>query len=150
MRIGLLGCGRIGKVHAANIAAMAGVHLVAVADAVEAAAQALGGQYGVEVRDPKAICEASDIDTVMICTPTTTHYDLIHAAANGGKAIFCEKPIDLSTARAAECLEIVKTTGVPFMTAFQRRFDPSFAALERRLREGEIGTPELIVLTSRD
>ncbi|MEO1550961.1 MAG: inositol 2-dehydrogenase [Pseudomonadota bacterium] len=150
MRMGLLGCGRIGKVHGANISAMDGVELVAVADAMEDAAQALAHQHGAQVRDPLDICAANDVDAVMICTPTTTHYDLIHAAAQGGKAIFCEKPIDLSTARAAECLSIVTAKNVPFMTAFQRRFDPSFADLERRLRAGEIGTPELIILTSRD
>jgi len=150
INIALLGCGRIGQVHARSLMGMENAQVAAVADAVPEAAAALAARTGAGAMAVEDILAASDIDAVVIGTPTTTHYDLIHAAAQGGKAIFCEKPIDLSTARAAECLSIVTAKNVPFMTAFQRRFDPSFADLERRLRAGEIGTPELIILTSRD
>ena len=96
------------------------------------------------------IIAATDIDAVIVATPTTLHYDQIHALAAAGKAIFCEKPIDLSSDRAAECLAAVTKAGVPFMTAFNRRFDPHFAHLQTQLAEGVIGDAELLVITSRD
>lgn len=150
IRFGLLGCGRIGRVHALSLSRLAGARLVAVSDAVPAAARSLADAYGAEVRDTDAILTAGDIDAVIIGTPTTFHYDQIHAAAAAGKAIFCEKPIDLSTDRVRECIAAVSAAGVPFLTAFNRRFDPNFAELERRLRAGAIGKVELVVLTSRD
>ncbi|MGJ8616463.1 MAG: Gfo/Idh/MocA family oxidoreductase, partial [Sulfitobacter sp.] len=96
LRIGILGCGRIGQVHARSLMRMKDAALIAVADAFPAAAQSLADQTGAEIRDVAAIIEAADIDAVIICTPTDTHYDLIHAAAKAGKAIFCEKPVDMS------------------------------------------------------
>ncbi|MFK7867831.1 MAG: inositol 2-dehydrogenase [Roseobacter sp.] len=148
--IGLLGCGRIGQVHAGSIARLHNARLTAVSDFVPDAAQALAAQSGAEVRTTDAIITASDIDAVIVATPTTLHYDQIHALAAAGKAIFCEKPIDLSSARAADCMAAVETAGVPFMTAFNRRFDPQFALLQSRLAAGAIGAPELIIITSRD
>ena len=150
IRFGLLGCGRIGHVHARSINRLEGATLTAVADALPAAASALAKTYGAEIRDPDALIASGDIDAVIIGTPTSTHYDAIHAAAAAGKAIFCEKPIDLSSDRVRDCIAAVAATGVPFLTAFNRRFDPSFAQLERRLREGEIGKIELVAITSRD
>jgi len=90
------------------------------------------------------------IDAVIIGTPTTTHYDLIHAAAAAGKAIFCEKPIDLSVARIHDCLAAVEKAGVPFMTAFNRRFDPNFAHLQAQIEAQVIGNVELVTILSRD
>jgi myo-inositol 2-dehydrogenase/D-chiro-inositol 1-dehydrogenase len=148
--IGLLGCGRIGQVHAASIARMDNARLIAVADAVPEAAASLAQRSGAQVRSAEDIIAASDIDAVVIATPTSLHYDQIHALARAGKAIFCEKPIDLSAERAAACMEIVETCGVPFMTAFNRRFDPHFAHLQAQLAEGVIGDTELVVITSRD
>ncbi|MEM9431159.1 MAG: inositol 2-dehydrogenase [Pseudomonadota bacterium] len=150
IRFGLLGCGRIGQVHAESLSRETRARLVAVADAVPAAAAALADMHGAEVRAADALIASGDIDAVIIGTPTTLHYDQINAAAAAGKAIFCEKPIDLSSARVRACLKAVEASGVPFLTAFNRRFDPSFAALEQRLRAGEIGRVELIQLTSRD
>jgi myo-inositol 2-dehydrogenase/D-chiro-inositol 1-dehydrogenase len=150
LTIGLLGCGRIGQVHAASLARIAGARLVAVADALPEAAEALAARHGAQVRAAEAIIAASDIDAVIIATPTTLHYKQIHAAATAGKAIFCEKPIDLSAARAAECRAAVEAAGVPFMTAFNRRFDPDFAHLQAQLAGGVIGTAEIVVITSRD
>ncbi|MEY4697867.1 MAG: inositol 2-dehydrogenase, partial [Pseudomonadota bacterium] len=98
IRFGLLGAGRIGKVHAKAISGDADAKLVAVADAVPAAAEAIAAQYGCDVRSIDAILSSADIDAVVICTPTDTHADLIEAFAKAGKAIFCEKPIDLSLA----------------------------------------------------
>ncbi len=148
--IGLLGCGRIGHVHALSLSQIKNARLTAVADAVPEAAAALGEEYGAEVRSAEDIISAPDIDAVIVATPTTFHYDQIHALAAAGKAIFCEKPIDLSSTRAAECMAAVDEAGVSFFTAFNRRFDPSFDALQSRLAAGEIGAPEIVVITSRD
>ncbi len=148
--VGLLGCGRIGQVHARSLAQVPDAKLIAVADAVPDAASALAGASGAGVRDADAIISSNDIDAVIVATPTTLHYDQIHALAAEGKAIFCEKPIDLSSERAAECQSRVDAAGVPFMTAFNRRFDPQFALLQRSLRDGAIGDPELVIITSRD
>ncbi|SHH31028.1 inositol 2-dehydrogenase [Marivita hallyeonensis] len=150
IRFGLLGCGRIGQVHASSIAAVENASLIAVADAVPAAAETLAAKSGAEVRSSDEIIAAQDIDAVIIASPTTAHYDQIHALAKAGKAIFCEKPLDLSSDRAAECARAVKTAGVAFLTGFNRRFDPDFSLLQRKLSEGVIGRPELVVITSRD
>ena len=148
--VGLLGCGRIGQVHALSLSRMESARLTAVADAMPAPAEALASRYGAEVRDTDAIINAPDIDAVIIATPTTLHYDQIHALAAAGKAIFCEKPVDLSSERAAECLDAVNAAGVPFLTALNRRFDPSFAHLQAQLAAGAIGETELVIITSRD
>ncbi|MEL6736706.1 MAG: Gfo/Idh/MocA family oxidoreductase, partial [Pseudomonadota bacterium] len=95
LNIGILGCGRIGIVHAQTIKSLETAKVVAVADAMPAAAQSLADQTGAEVRDADAILQSDDIDAVVIGTPTDTHFDLINKAAHAGKAIFCEKPIDM-------------------------------------------------------
>ena len=120
LRIGLLGCGRIGQVHAMSILRVPTAQLVAVADAFPASAQALAEKSGAQVRSVDAIMASDDIDAVIICTPTDTHYDLIHAAAKAGKAIFCEKPVDMSADRIRECINVVQANNVPFLTAFNR------------------------------
>jgi myo-inositol 2-dehydrogenase/D-chiro-inositol 1-dehydrogenase len=150
LKFGLLGCGRIGQVHGRSIKTMPGARVVAVADALPAAAQALAESLGAEVRDAGALISSSDVDAVVIGTPTDTHYDLIHAAARAGKAIFCEKPVDLSAARIRDCMRIVEESGVAFMTGFNRRFDPNFANVEARLRRGDIGNVEIVTIQSRD
>ena len=150
LRIGLLGCGRIGQVHARSIAQLDDVHVVAVSDFVPAVAEALAARVGAVVQDSIGVINNPEIDAVIIGTPTDTHYDLIHAAAAAGKAIFCEKPIDLSADRIRDCIKAVKAAEVPFMTAFNRRFDPSFADLQFRLQEGEIGDAEIVTILSRD
>ncbi|RQM47174.1 inositol 2-dehydrogenase [Paraburkholderia bannensis] len=150
IRIGILGCGRIGQVHARSIQQLASATLVAVADVSEDAATACATRFGVEARAPEAILDASDIDAVVIATSSSSHYDVIHAAAAARKAIFCEKPIDLSSDRVRACLGTVERAGIPFMTAFNQRFDPHFGSVERRIRAGEIGEVETIAITSRD
>ncbi|MDJ0821579.1 MAG: inositol 2-dehydrogenase [Paracoccaceae bacterium] len=150
LSIGLLGCGRIGQVHALSISRIDSARLTAVADAVHEAAQAVAERYGADTREADQIITADDIDAVIVATPTTLHYDQIHALAQAGKAIFCEKPIDLSSDRAAECMAAVEAARVPFFTAFNRRFDPSFAHLQAQLAAGAIGETEMVVITSRD
>lgn len=150
VRFGLLGAGRIGKVHAKAVTGDAGAKLVAVADAMAPAAEAIAAQYGCEVRSIAAIMAADDIDAVVICTPTDTHADLIEAAVKAGKAVFCEKPIDLSLARVKTCLEVVRAHKGTLMVGFNRRFDPHFRAVRAEIDKGTIGTPEMVVITSRD
>ncbi len=150
IRIGILGCGRIGKVHARAIKDLPDATVVAVSDAFAEAAESLAMQAGAEVRMTDEIIASVDIDAVVIGTPTTTHYDIIHAAAAAGKAIFCEKPVDLSTDRIRDCIKVVEDAGVPFLTAFNRRFDPNFADLQGRIAAGEIGAVELVTILSRD
>ncbi|SLN44188.1 inositol 2-dehydrogenase [Pseudooctadecabacter jejudonensis] len=150
INIGILGCGRIGQVHGATLRGMTNARAAAVADAMPAAADALAEQTGAQVMDAEALINDPGIDAVIIGTPTTTHYDLIHMAAGAGKAIFCEKPIDLSVDRIRDCLAAVEVAGVPFMVAFNRRFDPNFAHLQRQISDQVIGDVEIVTILSRD
>ena len=149
-RIGLLGAGRIGKVHAAAISAHKGSELVAVADAFEKAANDLATEYQIEARSVDAVLRDNSIDAVLIATSTDTHSDLIEAAVDAGKAVLCEKPVDLDLTRARTCLTHVQKSGQPVMVGFNRRFDPNFAALKTALDAGEIGKAEMLTLTSFD
>lgn len=150
VRFGLLGAGRIGKVHARAIGSNQAARLVAVADAAEQAARDISDAYGAEMRTIDQIEQASDIDAVVICTPTDTHADLIERFARAGMAIFCEKPIDLDVGRVEECLAVVEQTGAALMVGFNRRFDPHFMAVRKTIDEGAIGTVEMVTITSRD
>ncbi|MBX3529623.1 MAG: inositol 2-dehydrogenase [Rhizobiaceae bacterium] len=150
VRFALLGGGRIGKVHAKAIGGNPDAKLVAVADAMPQAAEAIATAYGAQVRSIDQIEAAGDIDAVAICTPTDTHADLIERFARAGKAIFCEKPVDLSVARVRQCLKTVEDTGATLMIGFNRRFDPHFRAVRRAIDEGRIGTVEMVQIVSRD
>jgi myo-inositol 2-dehydrogenase / D-chiro-inositol 1-dehydrogenase len=150
LRIGLLGAGRIGKVHAGAVASTAGATLVAVADALPAAAKAVADPSGARVSSIDEIIAADDIDAVLITTPTDMHADLIERAAKAGKKIFCEKPIDLDVARVRKCLKVVERTGAVLMVGFNRRFDPHFGELKRRIDAGAIGSVEMVQIVSRD
>ncbi|HEV2900823.1 MAG TPA: Gfo/Idh/MocA family oxidoreductase, partial [Pseudaminobacter sp.] len=146
----LLGAGRIGKVHAKAVGSNPQARLVAVADAFEKAASDLATAYGAEVRSIDEIEESPDIDAVVICTPTDTHADLIERFAAAGKAVFCEKPIDLDVKRVKECLAVVEKTGATLMVGFNRRFDPHFMAVRKAIDDGAIGKVEMVTITSRD
>jgi myo-inositol 2-dehydrogenase/D-chiro-inositol 1-dehydrogenase len=148
--IAVIGAGRIGRIHAGNVAASRRARLVGVADALPAAADALAAELGVRAAPVAAFIAAPGVDAVMICSPTPTHAELIEAAVAGGKAVFCEKPIDLSAERIRRCLAAVEPTGQPLMVGFNRRFDPNFAELKRRLDAGAIGAVELVTILSRD
>ena len=150
LRFGLLGAGRIGKVHAKAVTANPKAKLVAVADAMAPAAQAIADQYGCDVRTIAQILAASDIDAVVICTPTDTHADLIEQFTNAGKAVFCEKPIDLSLDRVKACLKVVRANKGTLMVGFNRRFDPHFMAVRAEIDKGSIGAVEMVTITSRD
>jgi myo-inositol 2-dehydrogenase/D-chiro-inositol 1-dehydrogenase len=150
VRFGLLGAGRIGKVHARAISGNPEARLVAVADVMASAAETIAAQYGAEVRPTEAIESASDVDAVVICTPTDTHADLIERFARAGKAVFCEKPIDLDVGRVQACLKVVEATGAKLMVGFNRRFDPHFRAVRRAIDDGSVGRVEMVNITSRD
>ncbi|ABC91936.1 myo-inositol 2-dehydrogenase protein [Rhizobium etli CFN 42] len=150
VRFGLLGAGRIGKVHAKAVSGDANATLVAVADAFPQPAEAIASAYGCEVRTIEAIEAAKDIDAIVICTPTDTHADLIERFARAGKAIFCEKPIDLDVARVKSCIKVVEETGAKLMVGFNRRFDPHFMAVRKVIDDGKIGDVEMVTITSRD
>jgi myo-inositol 2-dehydrogenase / D-chiro-inositol 1-dehydrogenase len=150
LKVGLLGAGRIGQVHAVNIAGNADSQLVAVSDVNAEAATALATKYGAQSRSLEAILADEGIDAVLIATSTDTHSSLIEAAAEAGKAVLCEKPVDLSLERAMTCQARVAKTGKPVMIGFNRRFDPSFSALKRAFDAGEIGKGELLSIASFD
>jgi myo-inositol 2-dehydrogenase/D-chiro-inositol 1-dehydrogenase len=150
IKFGLLGAGRIGKVHGFTIAGSGKAKIFVVADADEAAAQSLAASVGAKVDSVENIIASKDVDAILIATPTDTHADLIEASARAGKKILCEKPVSLSAERTVACLKVVEAAQVPLMIGFNRRHDPNFAALERRLRAGEAGSIELISIISRD
>jgi myo-inositol 2-dehydrogenase/D-chiro-inositol 1-dehydrogenase len=150
LRFGLLGAGRIGQIHGRNIAASPDAKLVAIADLDQKAAAALAEKTGASVRDRDAVLSAGDIDAILIGSPTDTHADLIEAGARAGKAVFCEKPLDLASARVESCLKVVEAAGTPLMIGFNRRFDPNFSALQERVAKGAIGTIEIVTVISRD
>jgi myo-inositol 2-dehydrogenase / D-chiro-inositol 1-dehydrogenase len=147
LSIAVIGAGRIGRIHAPNIAAHPGARLIGVADVDAAAAAKLAEACGARAL---SLDEVFAADAVVIGSPTPTHADYIERAAAAGRAIFCEKPIDLDAARVHACLEAVRRAGVPLMVGFNRRFDPHFAALKWRMDAGEIGKLELLTIFSKD
>jgi myo-inositol 2-dehydrogenase / D-chiro-inositol 1-dehydrogenase len=150
LRFAVLGVGRIGSIHARNVRQCPGAALASVSDVNAQAAEAIAAELGAKAVPLDEAIGAGDIDAVIICTPTDTHADLIDRASAAGKAIFCEKPIDLSAERIRRSLAGVKERGTTLMIGFNRRFDPSFAALQARLAAGEIGDVELVTILSRD
>jgi myo-inositol 2-dehydrogenase/D-chiro-inositol 1-dehydrogenase len=146
----LLGAGRIGKVHAKAVSSNPNARLAAVADAFPDAAKAIAAQYGCAVKTIEEIEADKSIDAVVICTPTDTHADLIERFARAGRAIFCEKPIDLSIKRVQDCLKVVEKTKATLMVGFNRRFDPHFMGVKKAVDDGAVGTVEMVNITSRD
>jgi myo-inositol 2-dehydrogenase/D-chiro-inositol 1-dehydrogenase len=150
LSIGLLGAGRIGRVHGRAIAGTRGARVAAVADALPGAAGEVAQECGAEVGTIDEIIASADIDAVFIATPTDLHADLIERAARAGKAIFCEKPIDLDVQRVRDCLSVVEETKAPLMVGFNRRFDPAFRAVRDRIDAGAVGDVEMVTIISRD
>lgn len=150
LKVGLLGAGRIGRVHAQAIAAHPYSELSAVSDALPEASARLAEEFGANARQSQEIISDPSINAVLIATPTDTHSDLIEAATQAGKAVLCEKPVDLSLERAVACQSVAKATGQPVMVGFNRRFDPNFAALKAAFEAGEVGKAELLSITSFD
>jgi myo-inositol 2-dehydrogenase/D-chiro-inositol 1-dehydrogenase len=147
----VLGCGRIGRIHAANLARHPRARLVAVFDVASDAAREIATELGVKcAQSLDEIWGDHEVAAVLIATPTDTHVPLITAAVKAGKAVFCEKPIDVDLERARSCGRDIAPHRPRLMIGFNRRFDPSFRALGERLNRGEIGRLELVVITSRD
>jgi len=148
--VALFGAGRIGKIHAGNLVRQPGARLKYVVDVNPAAAGELAAKHGAQVSLADRVFGDEDVKAVVIGSSTDTHAELIQRAAAAGKAIFCEKPVDLSLSRARECARAVAKAGVTCLIGFQRRYDPTFAALKERISAGEIGDPEMLIVTSRD
>ncbi len=150
LKFALFGAGRIGAVHATNLASSGVTQLLYVVDVNAAAAAALAAKHGARVTDVRSALADPAVDAVLIASSTDTHADLAIAAAKAGKAIFCEKPIDLSLKKVDACLAAVRKARVPMLVGFNRRFDPNFAAVQDRIRAGAIGNVEQVIISSRD
>ncbi|TGG95202.1 inositol 2-dehydrogenase [Natronospirillum operosum] len=150
LNICLFGAGRIGAIHAANVAANPNAQLTCVVDVFAEAAEKLARQYGARVTTVEEALADPEINAVIIASSTDTHADLIEQAAEYGKAIFCEKPIDLDVERTRACIETVKRTGVTCLVGFNRRYDPNFSYLKKQLEDGQLGNLEMVNITSRD
>jgi myo-inositol 2-dehydrogenase / D-chiro-inositol 1-dehydrogenase len=151
LRFGLFGAGRIGRVHAASVAAHPRTELAVVHDPVQVAAHEVAALYGATpTADAEVILGDPGIDAVIIASPTPTHVDLLTACAQAGKAVLCEKPIDLDLTRVDACWEAIKGLNATVMVGFNRRFDPTFAEVRERVADGEIGRLEELLITSRD
>lgn len=153
LNLGVIGCGRIGRIHATNLAtAIPAARLVALADVSTAAAQDLGTRLhvGRVTGDYQELLADPGIDAVVICSSTDTHSRIIQEAAAAGKQIFCEKPIDSELQRIPACLAAVEKAGVKLQIGFNRRFDPSFARVREAVATGAVGRPHVIRITSRD
>jgi len=153
MRLGLIGAGRIGRVHGRTITTrIPGAQILRVADPQLDAAQTLARELGIPdaSADAQAVIGDPDVDAVLICSSTDAHPDQVIAAARAGKHIFCEKPVDLDLRRLDEVLGAVRRAGVKLQVGFNRRFDPDFAQLREVIAAGGIGVPEVLRITSRD
>lgn len=153
LHFGIIGAGRIGRVHAETLAfRLPEAEIVAVMDANRAAAEQLAAHCGI----PNVMATSDELladprlEAVLICSPTPTHADLIVAAAEAGKHIFCEKPVAFSLAKIDAALDAVKKAGVQLQIGFNRRFDANFARVRAAVASGEIGKPQLLHIISRD
>jgi myo-inositol 2-dehydrogenase/D-chiro-inositol 1-dehydrogenase len=152
LRIGVIGVGRIGRMHAALLARqIEGASVAAIHDPNHEFARDVAGSLGVPTAaDVDALLSSPDVDAVAICSSTDTHAELIVAAAQAGKAIFCEKPVSLDLAEVDRALAAVEEAGVPFQIGFNRRFDPAHASVAAAVADGTVGEPHLVRITSRD
>lgn len=150
INIALFGAGRIGYVHALAISRVPGITVTHIADAIPAVAQKLADAFGAKVATIDEALADSNVNAVIIASPTDTHADLMKRAAKAGKAIFCEKPIALDLAEAKDCVSVLQETGALCAMGFNRRYDPQFAKLKSQLDEGKLGKVEMITITSRD
>lgn len=150
LKFALLGCGRIGKMHGDNIAAHPKARLVAAYDVNADAAAGVAAAHGA--RHARSVDDAlgSDVEAVLIASSTDTHVELLTRSAKAGKAILCEKPIDLDIAKVEACKREIAGCDVPIMIGFNRRFDPSFAEVKKAMDSGEIGDIRQVIVTSRD
>jgi myo-inositol 2-dehydrogenase/D-chiro-inositol 1-dehydrogenase len=153
INLGIIGAGRIGRLHAANLCQrVPGAKVVMVTDALAASAESCAAQLGIPAHgtDYQAVLNRPDIQAVVICSPTDTHTGIIQAAAAAGKHVFCEKPIDVDLGRIDLAIAAVRKAGIVFQVGFNRRFDPNFQRVRTAVASGEIGTPHQVHIISRD
>jgi myo-inositol 2-dehydrogenase / D-chiro-inositol 1-dehydrogenase len=153
INIGVIGAGRIGKLHAENLVSrVSGAHVLAIADVVLHAAQETAAKLNIPLAtaDYREILAHPDIQAVAICSATDTHSQIIIEAAQSGKHIFCEKPVDYDLSRIDAALQAVSNAGVKLQIGFNRRFDPNFNRVHEVVRSGAIGEPHVLRITSRD
>lgn len=151
LRVGLIGTGRIGQVHAMSVVSHPETTLTRVADVFLEGAQRTATEFGgVATSNPEELFEAGDLDLVIIASPTATHVELIERAIDCGVPALCEKPIDLDISRVDALREKANSSSTPIGLGFNRRFDPHFAAVRARVKAGDIGPLEQLLITSRD
>lgn len=151
LKVALLGSGRIGQVHARNIAAHPDLELAWIADPfIEGATKLAAGTGALAVETADDVFANADLDAIIIGSPTNTHVELISRALSQGVAALCEKPIDLDIERVLACRDEIRGNNTPLMLGFNRRFDPNFAAIQSRVAAGEIGRLEQLTIISRD
>lgn len=150
IRFVLIGAGRIGRIHAQNLATSLRAKLVAIADSDLEAARRLATQWQARAVGPEEALTVKDADAVLIASSTDTHADWIERCAAAGKPVFCEKPLDLNIKRATQCMRTAERAGIPLYLGFNRRYDPSFAKLKREIDAGAIGRVETLHIVSRD
>ena len=152
LKVGIIGAGRIGRVHLETLASVPGVQPIIISDVVESVLKEVTATYGVPnyTLNAEEVIAHPDVEAVWICSPSQFHADQIKSCAKHGKHIFCEKPIATDLAGTIEAIQVADDAGVKLMTAFQRRFDPSFARLQKEIASGGVGKPVSAVLQSRD
>jgi myo-inositol 2-dehydrogenase/D-chiro-inositol 1-dehydrogenase len=145
------GAGRIGGVHATNVAANDATSLKWVVDVFEESAKKLADEHGAKAStDPASALSDPEVQGIIIASSTDTHLDLILEGVKAGKAVFCEKPIDLDLGRVDEKLKEIEAQDVPVLIGFNRRYDPNFKAVHDAIQNGSIGDLEMVKITSRD
>ena len=151
IRIGLIGTGRIGQVHAASIADSKTFELTYTADVFVAGAEKIANEYGGKfTNDPEVLLNSGEVDAILIASPTPTHVDLIRRGIQLGLHVLCEKPIDLDIARVDELRAEAAAAKTVIALGFNRRFDPNFASVQARVAAGELGKLEQLIIISRD
>lgn len=152
VKIGIIGAGRIGKVHAKAASNLNGAKIIWLADPIAPDLEKTAKSMGIEKtsKNYKDILNDKEVDAIFICTPTDTHYTISMEALNFGKHVFCEKPVDLELGRVKDVKDLVAKTGKKYMVGFNRRFDHNFMAIKENIDKGLIGKLELIQITSRD
>ena len=153
LNIGIIGAGRIGKVHAQSITYnVPTAKVLGITDVFKDGLQELADKYGIEkvYNDYKEMLADEEIDAVLVCSSTDTHADISIEAAKAGKHVFCEKPVDLTPAKVQAVIDAVAEAGVKLQVGFNRRFDHNFAHVRSLINEGKVGDLELIKITSRD
>lgn len=151
IRIGLIGTGRIGQVHAGSISESSQFELTYICDTFIDGAVRTAAQYGGKITDdPEILLTSGEVDAILVASPTPTHVNLIRRAIELGLHVLCEKPIDLDIARVDELRELAAAAKTIVALGFNRRFDPGFNAIQTRVLAGEIGNLEQLVIISRD